>query len=151
MTSKFDIQLEKLLSSDNEESSDEDIVVADLTPVIFDEKESNITFNENNKDLSDDYKFTRSNMYGLITRSNAAIELALRVAQMSEHPRAIEALATLIKTSGDISKDLISLQKQIFNDKDDDNNKNINNTQINNYYEKDSKKINNELDKLPDE
>lgn len=156
MTSKFDAQLEKLLMGDDVQSEDgeqEESNVPDLLPVHFEEKQTGLTLAEDNPDLAEDYKFARSNLYGLIGRSNAAVELALRIAQMSEHPRAIEVAANLMKTSADMSKDLIALQKQITGTPDKD--KTIaKNTQINNYYgnePKSSKDIDSDLDKLPDE
>jgi len=151
--SKFDEQLEKILmGSDPEEGQleEETAQIEDMVPVVYEEKQSALSLD--NQDLDEDYKFARSNLYGLIGRSNAALDLALRVAQMSEHPRAIEVAANLMKTSADMSKDLIGLQQKMnpTNNKD----KPASYTQVNNNYyadEKTTKDIDSDLDNLPDD
>lgn len=120
---KFDRQLKQLLSGDVESDVDslpeseqeEQEPIEELTPVVFDRKDSQVDV-QDNPDLEEDYQFARSNYYGLIGRTNAAVDLALRIAQMSEHPRAMEVAANLMKTSADVTKDLLALQKSLQNE-----------------------------------
>ncbi len=151
--STFDKQLEQLLmGSELEEGQElpETQPMEELVPVVYEEKKSALALE--NPDMDEDYKFARSNLYGLIGRSNAALDLALRIAQMSEHPRAIEVAANLMKTSADMSKDLIGLQQKMNSDKKID--KPASYTQVNNNYytePKTTKDIDSDLDNLPDE
>lgn len=163
MVSKIDEQLNKILSGDisdlvdnhnEDESNVEDVPVAtELVPVTFEGKSSEIALD--NKDIQEDYEFARSNLYGLIGRSNAALELALKISAMSEHPRALEVAATLIKMSSEVSKDLIEIHKAI--EKKNSRGKDAGEhppgkyTQINNYYQKDEKDVSSMLDDLDDE
>lgn len=58
-----------------------------------------------------DYEAARQNIYRVIeTGANALDELA-QVAAQSQHPRAYEVLANLVKTMVDANKDLIQLKK----------------------------------------
>ena len=159
MSNKFERQLQQLLANDvNKEVDDlpdgdeEEETFEELAPVVYEEKHSSLTM-ENNPDLDEDYKFARSNYYGLIGRTNSAVDLALKIAAMSEHPRAMEVAANLMKTSAEITKDLLSLQKSINNTPNGGENKQpVNYTQNNNYYvEKTAKDIEGELDGLDDE
>lgn len=65
------------------------------------------------EDLIDDYKHSRNIMYGLIERGTVALEGALMIARESEHPRAYEVTATLMKNISEMTKDLLNLQKAI--------------------------------------
>ena len=163
MSSTFDKKLKELLNNDQDNQAkteelvnslpedQQEQVPEEMLPVEYDSKETSLELG--NKDLQSDYEYARSNMYGLIGRSNAALELTLKIALMSEHPRALEVAANLIKTSSDISKELISLHKAI----EEKNNKQPPNgsyTQVNNnYYSKkdEAKDVEDQLDGLPDE
>lgn len=164
--SKIDEQLERILSGDvssllddHKETSDdsnvEEIpVVTELVPVKFDTKETSLELS--NKDIQEDYEFARSNLYGLVGRSNAALELALKISAMSEHPRALEVAATLIKMSSEVSKDLISIHREIEKSKGGSNQNNSKSgtyTQVNNYYnsKEEAKDVSDFLDDLPDD
>lgn len=155
MASKFDESLKKILNGDVnslvDNIPDEDIPSAqtteELVPVVYEQKETNLTLA--NHDIQEDYEFARSNLYGLIGRSNAALDLALKIAVMSEMPRALEVAATLIKTSADISKELISVHKAIESGSNKAKEPPGKYTQVNNYYgdRASTEKI---LDNLPD-
>jgi hypothetical protein len=154
--SKFDRQLKQLLNGDVENDIDslpdgeeEEQQVEELVPVVYDDKPSQMSI-DNNPDLQHDYEFARSNYYGLIGRTNAAVDLALRVAQMSEHPRAMEVAANLMKTSADITKDLLSLQKSIQNDTKSTKTPSGTYVQNNYYGDKSPDDIDQELDGLDD-
>lgn len=163
--SKFDRQLKALLSNEKEvekeldgipdEESEEEQEVQDMSPIVFDEKQSSLDV-FSNKDAEDDYKFARSNLYGLIGRSNAALELTLKIAAMSEHPRAMEVASTIMKTSSDMTKQLLELQKSIQDQgKGKGGEKPAGHYEQHNHYYgddgKDSKDIDGELDGLDDE
>lgn len=160
MSSNFDKQLEKILKGDVDklvddlptgEEGEEEKEPEEMLPVEYDKKESSMQLA--NKDYQDDYEYARSNLYGLIGRSNAALELTLKIAMMSEHPRALEVAANLIKTSSDISKELMGMHKQI-NEKNSGADKPTSGGQYvqNNHYYGDSKENTEDLiDGLPDE
>ena len=60
----------------------------------------------------DDADFARTNIRDLISKGNTAIDNLLQVATASEHPRAYEVAAGLIKNLGDLNKDLLEIQKR---------------------------------------
>jgi hypothetical protein len=62
--------------------------------------------------VEEDATFARNNMKDLITKGNQAMDQLLSVAKESEHPRAYEVAATLIKNLADMNKDLLELQKK---------------------------------------
>lgn len=64
-------------------------------------------------DMVDDYKFSRDILRGLIARGIVALEGATIVARESEHPKAFEVAATLMKGIADVTKDLMALQKTV--------------------------------------
>ena len=59
-----------------------------------------------------DTEFARDNIKNLITKGNVALDNLLHVARESEHPRAYEVAATMIKNLADSNKDLLDLQKK---------------------------------------
>jgi hypothetical protein len=62
--------------------------------------------------VEDDAEFARANIRDLISKGNSAIDTLLQVANASEHPRAYEVAAGLIKNLGDLNKDLLEIQKR---------------------------------------
>ena len=60
----------------------------------------------------DDADFARTNIRDLISKGNTAIDNLLQVATASEHPRAYEVAANLIKNLSDLNKDLMEIQKR---------------------------------------
>jgi hypothetical protein len=63
--------------------------------------------------LQDDYKESRETYKELIGKGNEAIDLMMELARDSQHPRAFEVLATLLKTQADNNDKLIDLQKKL--------------------------------------
>lgn len=62
-------------------------------------------------DDDNDYEYARQNIYSIIeTGANALDELA-QVAAQTQHPRAFEVLANMVKTMVDANKDLLNLKK----------------------------------------
>lgn len=74
---------------------------SEIVPV--DEKKSTVT---------NDFEEARKNTKSLIQKADTALDNLLMVANQSEHPRAYEVAANLIKTLGDLNKDLLELQKR---------------------------------------
>ena len=65
------------------------------------------------KDVENDYEYTRGQLYNLIEKGQEAINGILDVAQNSDHPRAYEVAGNLIKNVADISDKLVDLQKKM--------------------------------------
>lgn len=59
----------------------------------------------------DDFKFARDNIKELVKKGNVAVDNILAVAAATDHPRAYEVAANMIKQLGDMNKDLLALQK----------------------------------------
>lgn len=155
MSSAFDKKLEKLLNGDVDKLVDdlpegeEEQVPDEMAPVLYDSKDTETQLPS--KDLQDDYVAARSNLYGLMGKSNAALELTLRIAMMSEHPRALEVAANLIKTSSDISKELIALHKAIEEKQGSKKEPPNGSYTQNNYYISDKEKAESIIDDLPED
>ena len=60
----------------------------------------------------EDTEFARYNIKNLINKGSIALDNLLQVARESEHPRAYEVAATMIKNLSDSNKDLLDLQKK---------------------------------------
>lgn len=60
----------------------------------------------------DDFTFARQNIRTLAEQGQVAVNEILQVAKATQHPRAFEVAATLIKNMSDINKDLMDLQKK---------------------------------------
>jgi hypothetical protein len=63
--------------------------------------------------LQDDYAESRETYKELIDKGNEAIDLMMELARDSQHPRAFEVLATLLKTQSDNNDKLLDLQKKL--------------------------------------
>lgn len=59
-----------------------------------------------------DYHKARNTLHNVIDQGNIALDHILEVAKGSEHPRAYEVVATLMKTMADTSKDLYDIQEK---------------------------------------
>jgi hypothetical protein len=59
-----------------------------------------------------DTEYARTNIRSLIDKGNVAVDNLLQVSKESEHPRAYEVVAGLMKTMADLNKDLLELQKR---------------------------------------
>lgn len=62
--------------------------------------------------VDDDAEFARCNIRNLIEKGNKAMDELLLVANASEHPRAYEVAAGLIKNLSELNKDLLEIQKR---------------------------------------
>jgi hypothetical protein len=66
-------------------------------------------------DLQVDYDVSRDTYNKLIDKGNEAIDLMMELARDSQHPRAFEVLAGLLKTQADNTDKLADLQKKLQN------------------------------------
>lgn len=60
----------------------------------------------------EDFKFARENIRELVKKGNIAVDNILAVAAATDHPRAYEVAANMLKQLGDMNKDLLELQKK---------------------------------------
>ena len=64
-------------------------------------------------ELDADYLQSRKTYHDLVKKGNDAIDHLLGIATETEHPRAFEVVATLIKNTADANEKLMNLQKQV--------------------------------------
>ena len=63
-------------------------------------------------DTETDVEFVRDNLKNLISKSSEALEHLSVIAQETEHPRAVEVLSNMIKQTGDLTTELLDVQKK---------------------------------------
>lgn len=59
-----------------------------------------------------DFEYVRENLQSLIAQGQDAINELMLIAKQSQHPRAFEVIATLLKATADINNDLIATHKK---------------------------------------
>ncbi len=64
------------------------------------------------KNVDNDYKYSRDTYYELVEKGKQSLELMIEVARESEHPRAFEVLSGLIKNISDVNDRLMDLNKK---------------------------------------
>ena len=103
----------------DEDMKNNDILndVLNMNPVEKVEKKLPTTYRpsldeEQDIELENDTKYVRQNFYDLIEKGHGAIDELLAVADQSQHPRAYEVLANMLKTMGDMNKDLLDMHKK---------------------------------------
>ena len=62
--------------------------------------------------VEDDAEFARQNIRDLIVKGNDAASHIVEIAKQSEHPRAFEVAAGMLKNLSDMNKDLLEIQKR---------------------------------------
>lgn len=62
--------------------------------------------------LDNDFEYARSNLYQVIEHGSNALSDLLEVAQQSQHPRAYEVVANLVKTLADANVTLLDITKK---------------------------------------
>jgi len=67
---------------------------------------------DENKNVNKDYEYSRDTYYDLIERGRESLELMIKVARESEHPRAFEVLSGMIKNISDVNDKLMDLNKK---------------------------------------
>ena len=63
------------------------------------------------KNVDNDYKYSRDTYYELVEKGKESLELMIEVARESEHPRAFEVLSGMIKNISDVNDRLMDLNK----------------------------------------
>lgn len=86
-----------------------DILNTDYVPVVREDKP--VTIHQSEEENPDAH-YSRSNYYNLIEKGNEALDGILEVAKESQHPRAYEVAANMIKNLSDVTEKLMILQKQ---------------------------------------
>mgnify|MGYP001416760905 CR=1 FL=1 len=66
----------------------------------------------NDSKLDNDFEYARGNLYQVIENGSNALTELLEVAQQSQHPRAFEVVATLVRTLSDANIALMDLSKK---------------------------------------
>ena len=64
-------------------------------------------------DIDTDYRYARENLYGIIENGSHALNDLVEIAKASEHPRAFEVVASLMKTLTDANKGLLEIQSKV--------------------------------------
>lgn len=63
-------------------------------------------------EVNDDAEFARQNLRDLIEKGSDAADHIIAVAKQSDHPRAFEVVAGMLKNLSDMNKDLLEIQKR---------------------------------------
>ena len=87
-----------------------DILNTDYIPAIKEDKP--VVIHQQTDAANPDADYSRSNYYNLIEKGNEALDGILEVAKESQHPRAYEVAANMIKNLSDVTEKLMILQKQ---------------------------------------
>lgn len=88
---------------------------------------------EEEKDIKDDYEFSRDTYRDLIATGTKSLDILAELARESEHPRAFEVLSKSIKDISDTTEKLMSLQKakkDLKDEKKDDEAKRVTNNNV---------------------
>jgi hypothetical protein len=90
--------------------------ILDVEPIVYDienTKQNQHSIQDISKDsIEDDTEFARNNIRDLIQKGNSAIDGLLSVAKATDHPRAYEVAANMLKSLTDMNKDLMEIQKR---------------------------------------
>jgi|TARA_B100000035_G_C21019224_1_gene563301 hypothetical protein len=62
--------------------------------------------------VENDFEYARGNLYNVVEQGSHALSELLEVAQASQHPRAFEVVATLVKVLADANMSLMDLTKK---------------------------------------
>tara|TARA_Y100000114_G_scaffold152300_1_gene170400 strand:+ start:245 stop:622 length:378 start_codon:yes stop_codon:yes gene_type:complete len=77
-----------------------------------DKKDMEKFFPPEEKNIDNDYKYSRDTYYELVEKGKQSLELMIEVARESEHPRAFEVLSGMIKNISDVNDRLMDLNKK---------------------------------------
>jgi len=88
--------------------------VFNLPDTIEPKRESLVIQHEENynKNVNNDYEYTRKNLYNLLEQGEDALLNALDVAKQSESARAYEVVGSLLKNLADINHQLLDLTEK---------------------------------------
>lgn len=83
-----------------------------MEPVVI-KPEANTDVIKLDRDLDTDYEESRKTLKELVKKGNDAIDHLLAIATDTEHPRAFEVVATLIKNTAEANEKLMVMQKSV--------------------------------------
>jgi hypothetical protein len=107
--SKFDEKMNELFDMPSTTIDSPDVSV----PVVSEQSQDDKVAKILDRDLMKDYEETRNNLKEIANKGALAIDDILTIARESEHPRAFEVAATMIKNVAEANEKLINLQKQM--------------------------------------
>jgi hypothetical protein len=81
-------------------------------PLEVQEPQKEIVSIESSNPIESDTEIARQNIKDLLQKGSKAVDELAVVARDSQHPRAYEVMATLIKNMSDLNKDLLEIQKR---------------------------------------
>ena len=88
--------------------------ILDITPKVEVEKVSPVIPRpREDQDITNDYKYSREDLYNLVERGQDAIDGILTLAKETEHPRTYEVAGQLIKNVGEVTEKLLQLQEKM--------------------------------------
>ena len=88
--------------------------ILDITPKVEVEKVNPVIPRpKEDQDITNDYKYSRENLYNLVERGQDAIDGILTLAKETEHPRTYEVAGQLIKNVGEVTEKLLQLQEKM--------------------------------------
>ncbi len=92
----------------------EDGEFAEVTskPIVVAETKTDLAVVNKPQDETEDYVLSRDTYHNLINIGNKAVKELKDLAHESQHPKAYEVLATMIKTMSDTAKNLNELHKK---------------------------------------
>ena len=96
----------------NKDKNLAELLNTDYVPVVKEESKSVTIHEPDRSDNNPDALYSRANYYNLIEKGNEALDGILEVAKESQHPRAYEVAANMIKNLSDVTEKLMILQKQ---------------------------------------
>lgn len=88
--------------------------IFDVEPIILDQPKQSTEIVEIKSEnvVEQDAQLARENIKDLVNKGNRAIEELAVVARDSQHPRAYEVMAGMLKNLADMNKDLLQIHKQ---------------------------------------
>lgn len=121
--SKFEKSMEKVFDIPTKVVSNDVATPVAVAPIQQKAKIDRLEY-----DLDEDYEESRETLKQLVRKGNDAIDHLLAIATDTEHPRAFEVVATLIKNTAEANEKLMTVQKtirELKNIKSRDNNLNV--------------------------
>jgi bacterioferritin (cytochrome b1) len=108
--SKFDENMSDIFDTEPINKQIEQLPIVQEEPQLLDTKGVDKILQD---DLMKDYEASRRALRDIVSKGNNAIDDILEIARESEHPRAFEVAATMIKNVAEVNEKLINLQKQM--------------------------------------
>jgi len=108
--SKFDENMSEIFDTNPINKQIEQLPIVQEEPQLIDPKGVDKILQD---DLMKDYDASRRALQDIVKKGNNAIDDILEIARESEHPRAFEVAATMIKNVAEVNEKLINLQKQM--------------------------------------